>query len=78
LHFGTPGLGVAPLSVPDRRTMVVANAGDDTTSLIDIPTLGVSAPISIHRATAPKPVPKNQKLNVRISNDGRCAWHLTS
>ena len=33
-----------------------------------------SAPISIHRGNAPKPVPKNQKLNARISNDGRYAW----
>ncbi len=83
-HAQAPFTVVATLTVgshpfnlaltPDGRTMVVANAGDDTTSLIDIPTLGVSAPISIHRANAPKPVPKNQKLNVRISNDGRYAW----
>ena len=83
-HAQAPFTVVATLTVgshpfnlaltPDGHMMVVANAGDDTISLIDIPTLGVSAPISIHRGNAPKPVPKNQKLNVRISNDGRYAW----
>jgi YVTN family beta-propeller protein len=83
-HAQAPFTVVATLTVgshpfnlaltPDGRTMVVANAGDDTASLIDIPTLGVSAPISIHRGTAPEAVPNRQKLNVGISSDGRYAW----
>ncbi|GAC1495655.1 MAG: hypothetical protein NVS2B15_17680 [Pseudarthrobacter sp.] len=73
-------VGAHPFSLaltPDGGTMVVTNAGEDTVSLIDVSTLAVSAPISLHApgaAPTPPDGKTDQKLNVRITRDGRYAW----
>jgi YVTN family beta-propeller protein len=58
---------------PDGKLMLVANAGDNTVSFIDTHTLGVVA-------TVPTRIPEQgtadamQKLNIRITANGRYAW----
>jgi YVTN family beta-propeller protein len=69
-------VGSAPFDLaatPDGRLMLVANAGSDTVSFIDTRTMRVVATVPIR---TPQEGSANvmQKLNIRISANGRYAW----
>lgn len=59
---------------PDGTTLIVTNAGDDTISFVDTAHLTVTGSTGLRRPGTPAAKEQSQKLNVRISSDGRYAW----
>jgi YVTN family beta-propeller protein len=60
---------------PDGAQVVITGAGDNSLSFVDTRTLTETASVSIGRANSTVPgQDQSQKLNVRITPDGRSAW----
>jgi YVTN family beta-propeller protein len=70
----TVKVGTGPFDValtPDGSTLVAANAGSNTASIVDVRSLAVRAQVPIGGQIDPA---VQQKLNVRVTDDGRYAW----